>query len=231
MIPRAQVDLREFNRVKEKILATTKKTITQETNQRLANVAHWALDHLSAVSLASQKSRIRSYMRSPRVIQRPGAEKPKTYRAVDLIMAARRKAQGKKSMSDKDLKKAASKLFAGAVAAVGYFRVVFAPIAQKLNPVVKFVVPVSLTKGIARWPKSKGYGKAVRAILNWFAKASFEVGVNINTGPGRLLNKKPGPGKKQFLNAFQNAVDKETREMKRQIEKRLMRELNAAAKR
>lgn len=112
------------------------------------------------------------------------------------------------------MKKAAGRLYYRATGAIGYFRVVYRPIVQRLNPVCKFKVPYQLTKSLAAWPKTQGYGNTAPATPG-NARALLNVGVNVTDSRGL--------GRRVFLWAIEKAFAKETREMKTQLEKTLQK--------
>lgn len=133
-----------------------------------------------------------------------------------LIAQGQAKRENRKGLYGEEMKRAAGRTYYRATGAIGYFRVVYRSIVERLNPLCKFKVPYSLTKSLRRWPRTEGFGTAEPA-TQYNPESLLRVGVNVSD--------RTGLGREVFVGAIEKAFKKEESEMRTQLEKTIAKNL------
>lgn len=224
-----KVDTRGLNSAIRSYAATTKKDAKEIVDQRALNVARWTFEAIPPSDPRSKRSEIKEYMDRIIELKIRFSRKKKQFvargrkhhlRVKHLIAQYRQKQAGKPGLQGKELGIAAGKISAGAQGSVGYVKSVLLPIFETMNKFVKFKMPVSKTRNIARWPGSAGHGSARPARLGWNAVAQMETST-----PGS----KPGDDARIAavqLRGVRFGIQKEEREIVQHTAKKLRQSAN-----
>jgi hypothetical protein len=224
MIPRAEIDIREFNRAIAQLSKGATKKAVELSNQIALDVAReWFNSMPPPIGQIQAKRReIRSYLRA-----RIGKRLSKSQRSAGksqlmrghLIIQARRRRAGQRGLYGDAMKRAAGAFAGRAQRAVGYLKVMLLPVIRALNPVVRYKMPFSETRGsISIWPGSKGYGRA-RIAMGANPLAILSLGWNFH-GP------REGYARGLVMAGWRQAADFKLGRLKRMIERELQPEFN-----
>lgn len=225
------LDSKEFDTAINLLIASGKKTASEEVNQRAMNVAVRAFKNLPPKEVTQARREVKAYMDFNPVLRyrtiKTGKNKGKKklvrkksqLTRKNLIAQAQRAKAGLKGLYGDAMRIASGKVSRIAQTSQGYVKSVFIPIIIGLYPYVKFRPPVSLTRQIARWPGSSGSGRVTPAKDGTKAFALLQTSLRVDPGQDSKV-------RTLQYNALANAMSDETREMKKHYQDRIAKMLN-----
>lgn len=224
-------NMSEFQNALKDVASVSRKTMTEQVNQRTMNIAVRALKSTPPKDVPGKRSEIKTYMDFNPVIRlkvtksgknkgkfRPVRKRSQLTRA-NLIVQARRAKQGLKGLYGTNMRVASGKLSHNAQIGAGFLKSLFLPIIRGLYSVVKFRPPASLTRYIARWRGSKGDGKIKVARNGVNPTAVLETMIQVDGGQrgkvGAIQSRE-----------MRKAISGETAEMNRHFTKEMQKKIN-----
>lgn len=240
MMPRADIDVREFNRAIQQLSKGVKEKAVHLSNQIALDVASEWFDALPPPinQIQAKRSEIRRYLHQVLAVRIKLAKSGKRFlksgkmknqlQRRHLIIQARNRRAGKRGLYGKTMKKAAGAFAQRAQVSVGYLKVILLPVIRSLNQVMRmaqaqgiraYVKRFSETAGaISIWPGSKGYGKVMPAAgSNPLAILNLQWSFH---GP------REGYARSLVMAGWRQAADFKLGKLRRRIERELHPELN-----
>lgn len=231
----SSVDMRAFRKAMENVQLVSRKTPAEQCNQRAMNVARRCLETMAPTDVSGARARVKRYMDTQLAqkvrVAKSGKRKDKfikSGRKADqlqrkhLIAQYRNKLAGKKGLYGEAMRKAAGRLSGMAQISQGFLKSVFLPVIVGLYSVVKYRPPVSLTRDIARWPGSAGFGKATPATPGLNPTAIIRIGATVKN---KIRGDQEGKVRAIYTEAITNAIAAETAEMEAHFDRQLKKEL------
>jgi hypothetical protein len=153
-------------------IGVSRRTLPQLLTQATANIIKRTLERMPPPNVDTKRQEIRAYLatristrvklaksgkRKGQFIQKAGRNKQ--LQRAHLILQARRRKAGLPGLYGKQMLEQSGKFKQRSTVSVGYAKSLYIPAVRALNPVVRYKVPYDLTRKIARWPGSAGYGQ------------------------------------------------------------------------
>ena len=220
-------DIDRLNKLMVENAAAAKRTLWEETNQRLLNIAGRMIDGVKpGAGVKPQRQKVKTYLNeqlSTKVkLMKSGKRKGKfasrgrrenQLQRVHLIAQAKNARKGLKGLYGETMRFAASKLRKRASSSVGYLKAPFKPVVQFFNQICRFKVPYYKTKGIGLW----GLGKT---------KSDFVTAQNTNNPHAGFHVSAEAPSQSgAYAGVAGNAVRAESNEIARHMKERIKKQM------